>query len=107
MKGINLLFDARIFKLGLVKGSSRTGIYFTAKNILDKMCVLNDFNLFFYLPKADKSFKKDIFLSLNLKEKDIPLYDETTDLSHINVFFSPFEKAPDFNTFCKNLFIIS
>lgn len=43
---LNILFDATILVDGSVDSSSRTGIYFVAKNILNEMTLKNDVNVY-------------------------------------------------------------
>ncbi len=95
MQKINILYDGRVLKYGLEKSSGRTGIYFTAKNILKEMLKDERVNLFLYLSTEDVVLKDRIFLSLDLKENDIPVLTNTDDLGQINAFFEPFEKIPD------------
>lgn len=88
---LNILFDSTIFEHALNSVSSKTGIYWTAKNILN--CLLNrkDINIFLYLPYRIISHKNAILDLLDIKM--INVVSENDDLSDIDVFFSPLMKG--------------
>lgn len=47
---LNIIFDSRILIQGLYKNSNRSGIYFTAYNILKQFCKINSINVILSVP---------------------------------------------------------
>ena len=77
-KKINLVFDVTIFVLGIINNASRTGIYFTASNVLDKLYKNPDFNLSFYCDKKYIPLVKDTGL-MQKYDCDIINYNDLSD----------------------------
>lgn len=77
-KKINLVFDITIFVRGIINNASRTGIYFTASNVLDKLYKNPDFNLSFYCDKKYIPLVKDTGL-MQKYDCDIINYNDLSD----------------------------
>lgn len=94
VKKINILFDSTIFYMGNNCHSARTGIYWTALNILKELSSHTNIQLYLFLNNSQIKEQYNIVSSL----KGIIIKNflsENDDLSNINIFFSPAFKKPD------------
>ena len=81
---INICFDARVLKNGLILNSSRSGIYFVARNILLEL-----------LKRQDKAN-----ISVFIDSKDTYLVDKLNDTLGINIKNVLTEKSDFFKHRC-------
>ncbi|MFQ6726814.1 MAG: glycosyltransferase family 4 protein, partial [Alphaproteobacteria bacterium] len=93
---INICFDARVLKNGLLSNISRTGVYFVARNIFLGLYKRNkQINMSLYLDKDDISLLEQLNKSLDINIKPNDVLTNESDFSNTDVFFSPFFKIPD------------
>jgi glycosyltransferase involved in cell wall biosynthesis len=92
IKNINLLFDGRLFKSGLVGCVSRPDICGVAKNLVQALGKIPLVSLYVYLPTKDKNLTQRLRESLEGLKFEI--LSDNDDLSKINAFFSPAESKP-------------
>ena len=95
-KKINLCFDGRVLKNGLVENNGRTGIYFVARNLfLELFDRQNEINVSLFLEKNDTDILDKLNANLGVKITNDKIYTEDSDFSKIDAFFSPIFKIPD------------
>lgn len=93
---INICFDGRVLKNGLVSDSGRTGIYFVARNIFLELYKRTDqVNLSLFLDQSDIHYLDKLNQDLNVNIQAEKLFTQRSDFSDINAFFSPIFKIPD------------
>ncbi len=91
----NLLFDATVLIDGFLHGgASKTGIYFTAYNIFSELLKNSNFNTIIYCEEVKIAAARE-FLRHYFSEYKIPVFSQKSELSCINVFFSPVFKVPE------------
>ena len=91
---INICFDARVLKNGLILNSSRSGIYFVARNILLELLKRQDkANISVFIDSKDTYLVDKLNDTLGINIKNV--LTEKSDFSNTDVFFSPFFKIPD------------
>lgn len=95
MKKINLCFDGRLLKNGLVGDSGRSGIYFVVRNLLFELFKNEHINLFVYFEDKDFELLNKLNENLNLELSKQQVLLAESDYSAIDVFFSPAFKIPD------------
>jgi glycosyltransferase involved in cell wall biosynthesis len=91
---MNICFDGRVLKNGLVSDGGRTGIYFVARNILLEL-YKREVNVYLFLDKGDASILDKLNQSLNINISPDKIMCSDSDFSNINAFFSPIFKVPD------------
>lgn len=94
MDKLNICFDGRVLYNGYKSGSSRTGIYFVAKNIVQELSK-RDINLYLYFEEDNKNISR-IISDLDLKIDKSNVFYPNSDFSYIDSFFSPVFAIPDF-----------
>lgn len=93
MNRLNICFDGRILYNGYVNNSGRTGIYFTAKNIIQCLSKRN-INLYLYFEKYDDRIYDIIDeLKINIDKNNVLF--NNSDFSSINSFLSPIYVIPN------------
>ena len=91
---INICFDARVLKNGLILNSGRTGIYFVARNILLELLKRQDkANISVFIDSKDTYLVDKLNDTLGINIKNV--LTEKSDFSNTDVFFSPIFKIPD------------
>ncbi|MBQ3785121.1 MAG: glycosyltransferase [Alphaproteobacteria bacterium] len=91
---INICFDARVLKNGLILNSSRSGIYFVARNILLELLKRQDkANISVFIDSKDTYLVDKLNDTLGINIKNV--LTEKSDFSNTDIFFSPFFKIPD------------
>lgn len=94
-KKLNVCFDGRVLKNGLVSDVGRTGIYFVTKNLFLKLYENSALNLYLYLDKEDLLYLNKLNEDMHITIRKEQILYADSDFSEINAFLSTIYKAPE------------
>lgn len=94
-KKLNICFDGRLLKNGLIGDTGRTGIYFVTKNLFLKLYENSALNLYLYLDKEDFLYLNKLNEDMHITIRKEQILYADSDFSEINAFLSTIYKAPE------------